>query len=435
MRATNGWWSSTWYAVGVAVLLAGIGAWACPPKLTIKDVRPECPQDSIHIVVENPETKGSYYVINQLTLAGDHAKVPEFNDCQRFVLAGSDSFGPLVAIWAAEHLDLLVDSLYSIQTRNPGSKIAIAAAEIHNYDATYRPLEIEHDFSCLYLWVDASALKAQPSTALPNWEARIVPVGVNEPDCAKPVDFAKLPSGGLEVRLDAVPRMSDADIPPVARWDWDSVRSQHYIGIKCGANWCEIGARDFTPLPTHQISRQWDPIPAGTTASALVKPIMPLEEIRVQSVKGWYDEQRLAVVGSNGRPALSPVLGRVYPHPSLQRINDVTVYDKQWIPSALVDVEANYMGKLHLTMGYNAVYLCRGAACPVPAGTATCGPDDQDRKDPWWAMIVSSSGTSYHCVMRREHYMNDIPASARWRWSESDEKIWVRCTTGCCTVS
>ena len=46
---------------------------ACHPtqqKLTIKDVRPECPQDSIHILVGDAEEKGTYHVVSNLKLAG-----------------------------------------------------------------------------------------------------------------------------------------------------------------------------------------------------------------------------------------------------------------------------------------------------------------------------------------------------------------------------
>jgi hypothetical protein len=27
-----------------------------------------------------------------------------------------------------------------------------------------------------------------------------------------------------------------------------------------------------------------------------------------------------------------------------------------------------------------------------------------------------------------------VPAAARWKWSDTDEQIWVRCDVGCCMV-
>jgi hypothetical protein len=37
----------------------------------------------------------------------------------------------------------------------------------------------------------------------------------------------------------------DKDIPPVARWDYDTANHQQYIGLRCGGEWCEVGHSGF----------------------------------------------------------------------------------------------------------------------------------------------------------------------------------------------
>ena len=418
-------------AAAIAILAAALLLSSGPQKFTANDVRPECPQDSIHIFVENPEEAGTFLVIDDITLAGSHSRIPEYHDCQRFLMSPGDTFGPLVGIWAASYLDKFTDSMRMEQEFSGNPQIALAAAAIHNYHLPYRPLHIEHDFSCLYLWADLSGVTDSNHRTPLDWRAKIVSVGIREPDCSKKLPFDQLSSPELQVRVDPASGLgSNGDVPPVARWDWDSAHSQHYIGIKCGWFWCEVGAEHFQSSPIRSVTLNWRNI-----ASSSVAPIAANERRRVTDVKGWYDEQRLAVVGPS--PSLVPtVLGTAYPHPSLQGINNVGVF-KNWVPSAIVNVEQQYNGKLHLSQGINEVYLCAGdrASCGIPPDMGICNADYQNSADPWWSMIIAGRDTSYHCVMRRDHGITNIPGTVRWRWSETDEKIWVRCTTGCCTVN
>src|SRR6185295_11680520 len=78
-----------------------------------------------------------------------------------------------------------------------------------------------------------------------------------------------------------------SEIPAVARWEWDAARKVQYIGLRCGIDWCNIGpaspggAALFTPA---------DPYIAPPTTGA------PMAADRVRAVKGWYDQQRLALI-------------------------------------------------------------------------------------------------------------------------------------------
>ena len=158
-------------------------------------------------------------------------------------------------------------------------------------------------------------------------------------------------------------------------------------------------------------------------------------------VKGWYDEQYLAE-GTTGDLKPMRVRGTAFPHPLLDRMNNETMFAGKWKPvSYLVldgDPGVKYKTRLNLEQGRNTVYYCFGAfsACePTGVSEPPC-PTEADHK--WWAKIESGQthDVKYYCVTRRTHPNgNEIPGAVRWRWDEDDEKLWVRCPQGCCTVN
>ena len=163
---------------------------------------------------------------------------------------------------------------------------------------------------------------------------------------------------------------------------------------------------------------------------------------RVLGVKGWYDQQDLALITA-GVPTLSGVRGTIIPHPVLDTLDGAMVkgvFHHRWIPSAYIHVDGDYLGAhLKLDEGLNRLYLCEGSAedCGVELSdgevaqcVAEAAPDGT-----WWAMLVRARGeTAYHCVIRDHKTGGVIPAgAARWRWLEHDETTWVRCEGGCCS--
>jgi hypothetical protein len=51
-------------------------------------------------------------------------------------------------------------------------------------------------------------------------------------------------------------------------------------------------------------------------------------------------------------------------------------------------------------------------------------------------IVSETNDTTVHCVKRRNHGGQVIPAAAaRWNWNERDAKTWVQCGTACCTVN
>jgi hypothetical protein len=174
------------------------------------------------------------------------------------------------------------------------------------------------------------------------------------------------------------------------------------------------------------------------------------DEKKVLRIKGWYDEQRLAVeAGAGLRP--EDALGTIIPDARLNTRNDTMDFHRRWIPvarAAFSGFPANYpytskFGFTSATMGggrFNKVDMCHGSAAeclrqaPIPS-QCTDGPFK------WWARIspaAQGADPVYRCVERHGHEALNIPlipATARWRWLANDETLWVRCAQGCCTVT
>jgi hypothetical protein len=427
-----------------------------------KVVNNDCQQD--YLVIHR--TDGDSVTGADLPLVGPIADLPEFHDCQRFLVPAGRSmaeggaaasapardglaFGPLVAIWAANKLDeklsfapksadsLVASTRIVKETRSgggiqPASLMAVPVAVIYDFERNvgYDPLGIRPGFSCLYLW------KAN------TWQARLVSLGDSLSPCLEPMDTTSRDIvGGTQLQVKAAvldTLLGPEDIPPVARWDWDG--KQQYIGIRCGDEWCEIGSPGFTPSAA--------PAATGTGHALLATfqdmPISAFAQVtdekrsRVVTVKGWYDEQRLDMRDNQGHLILSDIVGTAVPHPALGSL-PAGSFQHKWIQVASLQVTGDYSGKVPLKKGITRLYMCQGTAtdCPGVPTAKTCSSWEQDPADPWWAKIEPATGeTTVRCVRRRGHGGVAIPAAAaRWNWSEVDAKTWVACEGGCCTVN
>lgn len=348
-----------------------------------------------------------------LTVPGVHQNVPEYHDCQRFMVSDPSGTG-----------ELRYDSIFAIfaafDTRAGGT--LYAAAQVYSENA-YPPLGIHvPGFSCLYMFHGAGS----------RWNAKMVSYGPNEVDCTAVRDTSTLPLGtGLEVQASTMPGGALVHYPAVARWDWSDSTSQHYIGIRCGpAQWCEVGAAGFAPSP----NRADHSNPAWST-----------NRRRVFEVKGWYDEQFLAVSDTSSPTGVRPtgILGTIFPDTLLGTWNSVSDFDGTWVRTAQIALRVPsgapnpYAAKLNLTAttpgGYlNTVWLCHSASgsCPgVPNAVPPCG-DGQ-----WWVRVQNAAGDppKHGCVIRRALPAPiEVVATARWRWLLDDEGHWERCARGCC---
>lgn len=313
----------------------------------------------------------------------------------------------------------------------------IAAAQVYTYGPGYRPLGVGPDFSCLYVFVDGGGTLA----------ARMVPVGAVGEPCSGRLDPREIGGTALSV-LRTKPGVSDADYPPVARWDYDTTTGQYYIGIKCGRAWCEVGAPGFTPSAT----RAYDP--TGTP-----------EENRVLRVKGWYDQQVLAVdAAASAEVVPSGIKATVVPHPALGRMQEAEWRQGKWITTGYVGLDttnarsgavAAYKRKFNYDPvavklpleSMNTIAFCFGtrSTCEIPDAPSGQGCNDLWwgfwPRRVWWVKTTSplDKQVMYRCIVRRGHEnMPDadlIAPTARWRWVASDETTWKYCASHyCCEV-
>jgi len=311
-----------------------------------------------------------------------------------------------------------------------------SVAEIYTYGPGYGALGIGPNFNCLYIYFDDRWKLAAKMVKKPD-------LGPSATACVGAVDPKKAVGDTLDVRAkQGVP----FNLPSVARWDFDSRNRRHYIGIRCGDAWCEVGRRGFQP------SSEITPGNGGIPGQG-----------RVLGHKGWYDQQFLAVLdATTGEARPSKLKGTVVPHPDL-RTRALTDYDSTFLTVAFVGFEndaddpaalAHYKGKFNFDpapvtqlKGMNKLDLCHGttAECKMPAppaGTKCAGTTGTAGRR-WWVRLVAAKDGSfkYRCVTRREHTEQTnpklppgfrIPNTARWRWLLADETVWDECTQGCC---
>jgi hypothetical protein len=380
-------------------------------------------------------------VVTSIGLSPNTSNIPEFNDCQRLLLG--QNYGPLVAVFAAE----AAAAPGGLASMAPS--LGVAVATIYSYDDAYAPLGIEKEFNCLYLFVN-SPVGAGFRALMVKWKDENCPA-TTEATVGVPLRV---------VHDDG--RHGEADIPPVARWDHTG--DVQYIGVKCGAFWCNVGPMNssWTPQPSKA-----PPASAGPERRLLYQ------------VKGYHDQQRLAPpigrdwdhVGTPGpddwvRP--SSILGTIVPEPGVGGFDDAT-YDnpnptERWVKVATTYLEGSDVGAYREKYGFaqtpspdvgNEVRLCdpRSKKCPdLPANidnTSSCKRaletiERENMNTPgnhssrWYAKVkpADGGGEVFRCVIRREHAGLPsgiiMPSTARWRWLLDDDSIWVPCIFSCC---
>jgi hypothetical protein len=216
-----------------------------------------------------------------------------------------------------------------------------------------------------------------------------------------------------------------------ARWDADfgnGGRSQH-ISIRCGDSWCDVMPRDAAgPVP--------DLRPDGIPADAMA------------DVKGWYDQQYLALPdpAKPGTLMPGPTLATYIPVHKLGSFMDPQFGEWRVVGYIhLSGASAHYEEKLNLEPGWNTVSLRRGELTDEETPSRDCrgpevGSEDaaKNKLNPWKVRIGTPGGrVSYYCSYQHTHPgpAQDLPGIVRWRWLDDDETTWQRCSAGCCPIS
>jgi hypothetical protein len=331
-------------------------------------------------------------------------EIPEYTDDQRLT-DSLDTYGPYAYTFPA--IDLGSRNAPA-DFASIGGAVAIIYVDTTfgaQLPSTYRALNLVQGPNCVYLKYSAGAwlgfVRASAATGTP------CPSVSTDPAVPIPV---------IAIQSPAFPGPNN--VPAVARFH-EGVRSvgsgqipQPLFGVKCADRWCILTPAGSAPLAephygNHPNQRPW-------------------------AARGWADAQKLAVLNpaTPGHVTLGTKRASLIPGPAAD-FNDSTDYViGQWYHAATVyfpsaPVHLKYTQRWMFKQGENKIYIRHN------------GPND------WSARIRKTGGpfcsflTCWQplAAVREAHPGVLIPPTARFRWLEDDEGIWVRCADGCCTVS
>lgn len=378
-------------------------------------------------------------------ISRDVSDVPEFHDCQRLIVTSqvvsipsgrnggptpSKSYGEMAAVLVRYRFDAVLLARLGSEGNDSIGTTGLPAAEIIS-EGEYLPLGIQAGFNCLLLAENGKAWMVAMGRDHRGFQCDTLAIGTRTRGTATL----------LSVSMDP-PERDVAAVPPVTRWEWDSLSGQQLIGIKCRPRvWCTVGPTGHHAMPGRVFANN-APLPRA---------------------RGWLDEQYLADVMPTTSTAVhgaiplrvTPIVGTAYP---AEHLEDWTMQSGHnvWIPVAYVALSGPlppYENKLGLSntphasnglAALNSISFCAGnrQGCGVPLRVRSCSSTPEI-----WAKVTSpiplASGSSmtYLCVRYRPHSALsgaaapfDIPAVVRWRWKPNDETMWVRCPAGCCEV-
>lgn len=359
-----------------------------------------------------------------IKLTNGHIDVPEYNDCQRFIVGDSAAprYDSIFAIFETR-IGTLEQRLREFHLDTAMTR-GISAAVIYA-EGNYGPLSIERGFNCL-------VVKQMGSSPNSEWQAFMRSVAAPK-DCDGVVDVSHAPR--LHVLRTTGMGTHPADdpyYPPVARWGFDRGVWEQYVIMKCGTATCFVGGPNI-------LVPDGPPLPSNTNPNQKMRA-------RVYLVHGWYDAQPLAVRAAGGglQPHLSGAL--VIPDFELGTRNSVSDFSG-WVPVARVqmaEASADYLEKWNFSSttrdSVNVVEACaRLQSGDCPGGEDLSCPKDPDSGGAeWLSRITAARGGAprYFCARREETAVaGGVAATARWRWLNDDETLWFRCMAGCCTLA
>jgi hypothetical protein len=355
--------------------------------------RPNCPN---HEEFRPRSINGTLQTNVIIPHVGPATNIAEFNDCQALVVG--NEYGPLVGIFPNQ-------DYVPVSSRSQYYLVAV----IFNYGSfadpsvPYAPLFIRPGFSCLYLSLGSRIIAGHMKS--------------NGKDSNCPASIPVVDKPNLEARV--MPKNPGHVVPRAAKWDWDRQRGEHYIGVACGVEWCEVGRKRFTSSPDPDIS--WVATVPGLTVSA------------VHRVRGYFDEQELSVDPPSAEPtkplALSGSRATFFPAPKLAGESNRT---SLYVGTMIIDkTHPKYEKRFGLVAGKPThIYVERrrtAGGAPLPAYA--------DGTEDYEAVFITSGSPAIRMgFKRRPHPGANIPPVARWRWLWEDETTWIRCLEGCCST-
>lgn len=271
--------------------------------------------------------------------------------------------------------------------------------------APYTALRLSAGSNCIYLQYADTSFTAYVEPANAPCATAYVPNAAR----ALPVVAIRNPppwnSGSNQEQSD--------NIPAVARFhEAHNLGNSHYtmVGVRCGDRWCLIRPQEQVTEESsahqgmHQDRRGW-------------------------SIKGWSDQQHLALANASGVLLPSRLHAAILPDDNLKSNTFAPPSgrypgDAQHVATIVFrgKPEGVYKDKWYLRNGVNDLYVWKDS-------TGAWQGEIQNKS--WWGLVTN------HIAVRvdRRHAGSNPPATARFRWSAMDEDLWVACDGGCCYVN
>lgn len=336
--------------------------------------------------------------------------IPEYHDEGRLPTV-ANRLGPMAHIYASPYLAGFTRRRQIFEQGMPGLLAAIVVVELDPdgvIPETYRRLRLEGGVNCVWLYL----ANASPNTNYQAYVSTALP--------GKPCDrtIPPVPRGPLPVVAVRHPDFTaSSDYPPVARFDVDASENLPVIAFKCLAAFCEVGPATPAGVRTpwglsrsDQSKAVWNiPVWAGFTMSKA--------ERRVRVIKGWHDEQHLAVRNGDQWSRLK-VRATLIPEPSVSTL-DAADFLNTWTRVANLLIHDNLAGTKYARWGL------RTGSNPLRIQSTGAG---------WQAEVYRAATDRVLWINtgRMVHYDAAVPPTARFRWTRIDDGIWVPCGNACC---
>ncbi len=329
--------------------------------------------------------------------------IPEYDDEQQF-RTGNGTYGPLAQAFATPFsANYHAVSAFS----DPQEYVNVAIVDVSAppgtiLDRPYSVLGLRGGRNCVFLHYEQATKSWQG--AVKNGDGALCETGDSPPQ-------------SVHIIAEKEPGAPASAYPPVARFI-EGNGDTTFIGIRCADAFCVVigvNAVNVVPDPAHKGASG-----AGTS--------------RRWKIKGWFDEQHLAVLPKGSRGAMIPKqLASIVPDDDLGSYT-LDDYTGGWPSVATVFLKDNPEGKYGLLPDGTGYGFVKGAknhiwmhAKVAPGGTAT---------DAVWTIKIGKDLATArpHQVFRTDHSAEGypVPATARWRWAAGDEQMWIECLVGCC---
>jgi hypothetical protein len=316
-----------------------------------------------------------------------------YHDCQKAVSPDGQSYGALLLAAIDPDLFFVTDAVFEAL---PANRV-VRVGSLSNMEG--QPFQFGPNFQiavgtthCLYLGPSGSQ----------RWNAMFVDCTQNPTDPATRVIDWNNAWSSIHVE-----RVTAASVPNTATLDWDNRPGiqRQIMGIRCGSAWCTISGWGPPSLR---------PIPNPTAAPN-------------RQVRGWHDQQVLALPDGPGRLRPGSAVATLMAEPGIEALREADFNTQQLVARAhFTTTDPVYLRKFNLDASgtrENEIRIAREGSN-------------------WFAYIRSASGQTAKFNVSREPdpttpmpWLRDPPGSARWGWLPDDENVWVRCGGACCEIT